>query len=67
MVISGESLFNDGVGVVLFVLIAAMLTGDRPPTTAEALRLLLEEAGGGIIFGLALGYLTYRLLKSIDS
>lgn len=66
-VISGESLFNDGVGIVIFSVMAARLTRDATPDAGEILLLLLREAGGGILFGLVLGYVTYRLLKSIDS
>lgn len=67
IVIAGESLFNDGIGVVLFTLILAMVTSGEPPTAAHGAMLLLEEGGGGVVFGLALGYVTYRMLKSIDS
>jgi CPA1 family monovalent cation:H+ antiporter len=67
IVISGESLFNDGVGVVLFTLFLAMVSGGQPPAAMDVVMLLLREAGGGILFGLVLGYITYRMLKSIDS
>ena len=67
IVIAGESLFNDGVGVVLFSLMLAMVTSGETPTAARGAVLLLEEGGGGIAFGLALGFVTYRMLKSIDS
>ena len=67
LVITGESLFNDGVGVVIFSLLLGVLASGVTPTPGEALELLLHEAGGGLVFGLALGYVTFRLLKSVDS
>ncbi len=43
-----------------------MLSSGESPTLGHGLELLLREAGGGIVFGLVLGYVTFRLLRSID-
>ena len=66
-VVSGESLFNDGVGIVLFTVLAAVAARHTAPEGVETVVLLLREAGGGVLFGLVLGYVVYRMLKSIDS
>lgn len=67
LVIAGESLFNDGVGVVIFSLLLGMLASGLTPTAGKGFELLLHEAGGGLLFGFVLGYLTFRLLKSVDN
>ncbi|QXV64064.1 sodium:proton antiporter [Mucilaginibacter sp. 21P] len=64
--ISGESLFNDGIAVVIFVtLLDAAGTGSTIDALSVA-KLFLQEAVGGILFGALLGYTGYYALKPID-
>ena len=66
--ISGESLFNDGVAVVLFISIFEIIqVGLDNMSIADIGVLFLKEAGGGLLFGLLLGYIGYLALKTIDN
>jgi CPA1 family monovalent cation:H+ antiporter len=65
-IISGESLFNDGVGLVLFItLLEITESGIQDINFANAAMLFVREVFGGIALGVVFGFMAFRLMRSI--
>lgn len=64
--ITGESLFNDGIGVVIFLVLLGIASSGEV-SAAEVALLFAEEALGGALFGLLLGWIANRMLAAVDN
>ncbi|WP_257797891.1 cation:proton antiporter [Psychromonas sp. CD1] len=64
--IEGESLFNDGFGLIIFITIFSIAFATGEPTAASVSMLFLHEAIGGILYGLLLGLFFHYLISATD-
>ena len=64
--IEGESLFNDGFGLVIFVTLFTVAFGNQTPTVLSVTQLFLQEAIGGIVYGFILGLIFHYLICSTN-
>jgi CPA1 family monovalent cation:H+ antiporter len=65
--IAGESLFNDGVAVVIFIVLLEFVTGEQTIAASDIAIIFLQEAVGGVVYGLIIGALAYWMLKQVDN
>ncbi|MBI4120768.1 MAG: sodium:proton antiporter [Parcubacteria group bacterium] len=67
MKIAGESLLNDGAGIVLFLIFFGIFQGTVTPSVDYVLTTLLRESLGGIVYGLAIGWVAFQFIKRVDN
>lgn len=65
--ITGESLFNDGVGVVVYLVLVGLAAGQADATVFYVGKLFIVEVGGGVLLGGIVGFVAYWMLKTIDN
>jgi len=65
--ITGESLFNDGVAVVVFLVLLGIATGQGEASVSSISLLFLQEAIGGAVYGFIIGGLCFYMLRSVNN
>ena len=65
-IVSAESLFNDGVGVVLFITVYKLVFTGEPSSFFHVVELFLQQSVGGVCYGLVIGWIAYKLLATIS-
>jgi CPA1 family monovalent cation:H+ antiporter len=66
-ILQGEALFNDGVGIVVFLAALAFATGGRAPDYLGSALSVIAQAGGGLVLGLLGGWAAIRAMRTIDA
>lgn len=65
--IAGESLFNDGVAIVVFLVIYGIAVNGEPLAAGPIALLFAQEALGGALFGFIIGWIVLQMLKRVDN